>query len=520
MNQKHRKILLIGLIIALFAGGFLGWLKGADMHSGIKSKSALLKANKDIREIEYALKAGALKKEYKNADHAVKAAVSRGAHSDDIRSLKVELRGAKRRLDQAPVKLTRLKEAKKKAELKYNEDSGWHSLYKVLNFSGKLFLNLLKLLVIPLVISSLIMGLSSLGNIRHVGRTGLRTIIYYFTTTGIAVAIGIALVQIISPGVGVEGAIEVAGKVHGKEDLGILETILRVFVDPSNSAKGAVPANIFKAMAEMNVLGVIVFTLLFGSALTMIGEKAKPVFAFFDGVNEAILRIIHWVFYLLPFGVFGLVVGRLAETGGGAAVFTELTRLGLYAFTVIGGLLIHAVIVLPLILWLVARRNPLKYLSGMAQALFTAFSTASSSATLPTTMECAEENNRISSRSASFVLPIGATINMDGTALYEAVAVIFIAQVYGVKMGAAMLLIVFLTATLAAIGAAGIPEAGLVTMVIVLNATGLPLEGIAVLLSIDWFLDRCRTTVNVWGDSVGAAVIDRFEERDNHAHMT
>jgi Na+/H+-dicarboxylate symporter len=216
--------------------------------------------------------------------------------------------------------------------------------------------------------------------------------------------------------------------------------------------------------------------------------------------------------YLLPLGVFGLVVGRLAEVGGGGALFEELTRLGWYAVTVVTGLLLHAVIVLPIILLVFTGRSPLGYASGMVQALLTAFSTASSSATLPTTLECVEKNNKVSPRSASFVLPLGATINMDGTALYEAVAVVFIAQVYGVTMGPAMLTIVFLTATLAAVGAAGIPEAGLVTMVIVLNATGLPLEGIAVLLSIDWLLDRFRTTVNVWGDAVGAAVIDCYEE--------
>jgi Na+/H+-dicarboxylate symporter len=264
-------------------------------------------------------------------------------------------------------------------------------------------------------------------------------------------------------------------------------------------------------MARMNVLGVIVFSLLFGAALSAVGEQAKTVVSFFDGVNTAILKLIEWVMHLLPLGVFGLVLGRLAETGGGDALWTELSRVGYYALTVLSGLTIHGFIILPLVLWLFTRRNPLTYALGMFQALLTAFSTASSSATLPTTLECSVKNNKISRRSASFVLPLGATINMDGTALYEAVAVVFIAQVYGVPMDVTILTVVFLTATLAAVGAAGIPEAGLVTMVIVLNATGLPLEGIAILLSIDWLLDRFRTTVNVWGDAVGAAVIDSFE---------
>ena len=169
--------------------------------------------------------------------------------------------------------------------------------------------------------TSLITGVSALGDIRHVGKTGVRTIIYYFLTTSIAVIIGIVLVQIISPGLGVEESVSVASKVHGKEDLTILDTILRVFVDPANKAKGAFPSNIFAAMSQMNVLGVIVFSLFFGGALTMIGEKAKPVIVIFEGMNEAILKMIHLVFYLLPIGVFGLIVGRLAETGGGPALY-------------------------------------------------------------------------------------------------------------------------------------------------------------------------------------------------------
>ena len=190
----------------------------------------------------------------------------------------------------------------------------------------------------------------------------------------------------------------------------------------------------------------------------------------------------------------------------------ELLAVGKYSFTVIFGLAIHAVVVLPLILLLIGGRNPLTYVKGMGAALLNAFSTASSSATLPLTMEGTEKNS-ISNRTSSFVLPLGATINMDGTALYEAVAAMFIAQVYGITLGPVEQVVIFLTATIAAIGAAGIPEAGLVTMVIVLKAVGLPIEGIGLILTIDWFLDRCRTTINVWGDSVGAGVIETLESR-------
>jgi len=217
------------------------------------------------------------------------------------------------------------------------------------------------------------------------------------------------------------------------------------------------------------------------------------------------------VIALAPVGIFALIAARMGASGGWAGFWPELVRLAWYASTVILGLIIHGLITLPLILLLFARRNVLRYVRNMLTALSTAFSTASSSATLPLTVECVEKKNGISNRVASFVLPLGATINMDGTALYEAVAAVFIAQVYGIALGPVEQVIVFLTATLASIGAAGIPEAGLVTMVMVLRAVDLPIEGISLLLVIDWFLDRCRTTVNVWGDAVGAAVVAQYE---------
>ncbi|MCK4738342.1 MAG: dicarboxylate/amino acid:cation symporter [Deltaproteobacteria bacterium] len=473
MDSK-RRLMLASLIFALILGGFIGWLWGENMFTAINLKGEVTLAKEKVRTLDYAMRSGDV--------------IIGGA--EKLRAAVVE---------------------SKKAVEEFSNFSLSYTFYSLFNFAGKLFLNLLNLLVIPLVVSSLIVAMVTLGDIRHVGRTGLRTVLYYFVTTSIAVLIGIALVTLINPGVGVESSEVIASKVMGKEDAGIVDTILSVFLDEGDKSKGAFPGNIVGAMSQMNVLGVIVFSLLFGAALTTVGEKAKTVISFFDGVNEAVLKLIHWVLYLLPIGVIGLIVGRLAEMGGGSALWAELSRLGWYAGTVISALLIHGLIILPLILFILTRRGPLAYAGGMTKALLTAFSTASSAATLPTTMECVEENNKVSRRSASFVLPIGATINMDGTALYEAVAVIFIAQVYGIEMGAGMLLIVFLTATLAAIGAAGIPEAGLVTMVIVLNATGLPLEGVAVLLSIDWFLDRCRTTINVWGDSIGAAVVDHYE---------
>ncbi len=276
---------------------------------------------------------------------------------------------------------------------------------------------------------------------------------------------------------------------------------------------GLIPKNLFKAMANNNILPLIVFSLLFGGILTTLGERGKVVIDLFEGLNEAFLKIIRLMMYFAPLGILGLVAARLGKaelaTEGGFA--TEIARMAKYFFTVIIGLGIHAVFVLLPAIKIFAKRKITDYASNISPALLTAFSTSSSSATLPITIEAVEEKSGVSNRTAGFVLPLGATINMDGTALYEAVAAIFIAQVYGIPLDFGAQVIIFLTATLAAIGAAGIPEAGLVTMVIVLNAVGLPTEGIAMILAVDWFLDRCRTTVNVLGDSVGAAIIDRWE---------
>ena len=217
--------------------------------------------------------------------------------------------------------------------------------------------------------------------------------------------------------------------------------------------------------------------------------------------------------YVAPLGVFALIASKLGAAGGGDLFLAELLKIGKFAATVILGLLFHAAVTLPLVLFFFTKRNPLVYLKNMSEAITTALSTASSSATLPVTVECVEKQNRVSRRTTLFVIPLGATVNMNGTALYESVAAIFIAQVVGIQLGFWEQVLVFLTATLAAIGAAGIPEAGLVTMVIVLKAVGLPLEGIGMLLSIDWFLDRLRTSINVWGDSIGAAVVDTLEQK-------
>jgi len=363
---------------------------------------------------------------------------------------------------------------------------------------GTLFLNALKMLIVPLILAAVISGIASLGDIRKLGNIGLTTVIYYFSTTAIAVMIGLVMVNIIEPGVGlnIEIPSEVPQKIAEKEPTGISDIVLSM-----------VSPNLIKSASETQLLPLIVFAIVFAMALTMLKEKGQVVISFFDGVNEAMMKIVIWLMYFAPIGIFALVAGRLGKAGGGEAFLRELTAVGLHVVTVISALSIHF-IVLTLILFFVAGRG-LDYLQGMMRALLTAFGTASSSATLPLTMECAREN-KVNDRSVRFVLPLGSTVNMDGTALYEAAAVLFLAQAYGIDLSMGQQVIVFITATLAAIGAAGIPEAGLVTMIIVLNAVGLPLEGIGLLLAVDWFLDRFRTTVNVWGDSVGAAVVDKL----------
>ena len=364
---------------------------------------------------------------------------------------------------------------------------------------GTLFLNALKMLIVPLIVSSMVMAVAKLGDVRKLGKVGSLVMFYYLSTTGVAVLIGIFVVNLIQPGSGggFAGA-EVADRLAGRE-AGIQDIILSL-----------ISPNIVESAARMDVLPLIVFSLFFAAVVTTLGEKGRVVVEFFDGVNEAIMKMVRLIMWIAPIGVFALVASRLGEHGGGAGVLEEILKIGKYFMTVILGLAIHGLIVLPLVLRFIGRRRVLPFAGNMLEALTTAWSTASSSATLPITMRCVQEKNRISRRSTMLVTPLGATINMDGTALYEAVAAIFIAQALGVPLGAGAQVLIFLTATLAAIGAAGIPEAGLVTMVIVLNAVGLPLEGIGLILTVDWFLDRFRTTVNVWGDAVGAAVMDRF----------
>lgn len=367
---------------------------------------------------------------------------------------------------------------------------------------GQIFIKLLKMLIVPLIMASMITGVARVGDIRKLGGLGGKTFVFYIVTTFASVLVGLVLVNIVRPGAGAPG---VGGEVP--EAVRTQVTIGAVLLN-------MVPANPVKAMAEMQILPLIVFSLLFGAVLTTMGSKGKPLVDLFGSLNDAMMKLTDWVIQLAPYGVFALLATVVVETGPG--IFANL---GKYMATVLLGLAVHAVVTLPLLLRLLGGANPKRYFEKVAPALTTAFSTASSSATLPLTLDCVETKAKVAPRVSSFVLPLGATINMDGTALYESVAAVFIAQVYGIDLTFGQQILIFLTATLAAIGAAGIPSAGLVTMAIVLKAVGLPLEGIGMILAVDRLLDMCRTTVNVWGDTVGCAVVARLMGEETPAEI-
>lgn len=384
-------------------------------------------------------------------------------------------------------------------------------------FVGQLFLNALFLLIVPLIFFSMVTGIASLGDVRKIGRTGLAAIGYYLTTTLLAATLGLVLVNVMDPGEGFHGhAAEVtdaalAAKIEG--------AMGRTAGDAAKDILfSLLPRNIVESAAKQEVLPLILFALVFGGVLTTLGATGKPVLDVCRGANEALMGMVRLVMYAAPVGVFALIAGRLGEQGGGDAVLRELAVVGKYAFTVILGLILHAVVAIPLLLWFLTRRAPHRFAAGFAPALLTAFSTGSSLATLPVSLRCAVERNGVRQDVAGFVLPIGATVNMDGTALYQAVAAVFIGQAFaaaaGISLGFAEMAVIAVTAVLASVGAAGIPQAGLVTMFIILSAVRYPPEvitaGMAAILSVDWFLDRCRTAVNIWGDAVGAAVVERW----------
>ena len=374
---------------------------------------------------------------------------------------------------------------------------------------GEIFLRLLMMMVVPLVMASVMSGIIGLGDVRKLGRPGLAAVTYYATTTMFAVLVGIVAVNLIEPGVGIVNPEQIetlsGEEVQQLEEAGP-DSIGEIF---ENLVLMLFTRNLILSAAETNLLPLIFFSIVFAGMLTTMGTRVKAITEMIVQVNDALLNFILLLMKLAPIGIFCLVTARFGAARAEGQFLETLGQTGWYFLTVILGLAFHANVTLCLIYWLFTRKNPFQFMAHMSQAILTAFSTASSSATLPITMDVAVRTAGVSKKSVELVLPVGATINMDGTALYEAVAAIFIAQAVGLELSLAQQGVIAVTATLAAIGAAGIPEAGLVTMVIVLNAVGLPAEYIGLILSVDWLLDRFRTAVNTFGDSVGAAVVEK-----------
>jgi Na+/H+-dicarboxylate symporter len=355
---------------------------------------------------------------------------------------------------------------------------------------GTIFISLLKLVVIPLVFVSILVGVYDTGNLARLGKMGGRTMAYYLSTTAISIVVGMILVTLVKPGVGV--TLESSGFEPEAEAMDSLLTFLTRLV----------PDNLFAAFTEMNILGIIIIAILLGIALIFSGNSGKPLVGVLKSAQDVFLILTRGIIRAAPIGVIGLIAPLIGTFG--FQIFASFWK---FVLVVVGGLLIHAVIIIPLIFKLFSGRSVLAYFGSARKALLSAFATASSSATLPISLQCAKDAG-IKEETSSFVLPLGATINMDGTALYEAVIAIFIAQSLGIDLTTMQQVTIFLTATLASIGAAGIPSAGLVTILLVLQAVGLPAVGLGVLFAIDRPLDMCRTTTNVWGDLVGCAVVE------------
>ncbi|HSG67272.1 MAG TPA: dicarboxylate/amino acid:cation symporter [Bacteroidales bacterium] len=366
------------------------------------------------------------------------------------------------------------------------------------SWMGDVFLRGLKMLIIPLILSSLISGIANIGSGSSLGRLGLKTITYYVSTSLLAIFTGQILVNIIRPGVGADLNFsgEVEGLVENQRSLG--ETLIEM-----------IPQNIFQAFNNNEMLSIIFFAVLFGFFVTRVQPQHTEVLKkAFNAIFDVMMKITLFVIRFTPLGIFGIVARVVSEQDDLGAL---VSRMSLYMGTVILALAIHFFISLPLIVKFVGKAKPFRHMKNMSTPLLTAFSTSSSGATLPLTITAVEENSGVSNKISSFTLPLGATINMDGTALYECVAAVFIAQAYGVDLTFIQQVVIVITALLASIGAAAIPMAGLVMITVILTAVGLPLEGVGLILAVDRILDMFRTCTNVWSDSCGAVVIAKSE---------
>ncbi|MBI9035156.1 MAG: dicarboxylate/amino acid:cation symporter [Bacteroidales bacterium] len=366
------------------------------------------------------------------------------------------------------------------------------------SWMGDIFLRALKMLIIPLILSSLISGITNIGSGSNLGRLGLKTFSYYIMTSLFAIITGLFLVNIIKPGVGADLNFQekVEGLVEKQKSFG--DILIEI-----------IPENIFTAFTNNQMLSIIFFAILFGFFITKTKNSYRDLLNnFFSAIFDVMMQITLFIIKFTPLGIFGIVAKVVADQDD---LMGLVSRMGLYMGTVIVALGIHFFITLPLILRFVGKLKPFKHLKNMTTPLLTAFSTSSSGATLPLTIEAVEDKSGVSNKISSFTLPLGATINMDGTALYECIAAMFIAQAYGIDLSVIEQIIIVITALLASIGAAAIPMAGLVMITVILTAVQLPLEGIGLILAVDRILDMFRTATNVWSDSCGAILIAKTE---------
>lgn len=426
--------------------------------------------------------------------------------------------------------------------LRYSREEPWTAREVMyIGYIGELYLRALKALIIPLIVSSIISAIGSL-DLSLSKKIGALVIAFYVITTILAIILGIVLVLSIQPGRGSEDVTAMVGSGQNVYTPDILmdlprnlfppnlvqaafQTYKTVITPPDMKIEGDLPKHAWsfsgQYLSAMNIMGLLVFSAALGVALAKLGEKGKPLVDLFTSLSEASMVITGWLIAISPIGIFFMVTSMVIEMDDMSVIIGQV---GMYVLTVLVGLFIHGVVVLPAIYSLLVRELPFKFISNMSQALIMAFATATSSGSLPVTMNCLEELNGIDPRVTRFVLPIGATINMDGTALYEAVAAIFIAQVRGLTLGLGQIIAISITSTMASMGAAGIPNAGLVTMVMVLDVVGLPAEDVALIIAVDWLLDRFRTAINVLGNGFGAGIVyalskkelDKIDQRNQH----
>jgi len=391
----------------------------------------------------------------------------------------------------------------------HGKPEGW--LFSIFISMGTIFIRLLRMIIVPLIFASIVSGVSNIGEGKSLGRIGFKTLIYYISTSLIAIVIGLTLTNLIKPGVGFSGHITTTFKAGDIKTPGSISDILIRMI----------PLNPVHAASSGDMLGIIFFSIILGIGITRISkENGNYIKKFFNSFFELVMKVTDIIIKFAPIGVFGLMTKVVANTG-----FVMIKAVGKYMATIAAGLTIHFGIILPLIFFLFTRINPIKHYRAMASTLATAFSTSSSSATLPITMKNIEQNAGVSNKISSFVLPLGATVNMDGTALYECAGVIFISQVLGLKLTLIQQFVVVITALLASIGAAGIPSAGLVVIFIVTQAIGFKDADVAVIigtmLAVDRPLDMFRTMTNVFSDSVGTVVIAKSEgEKDLYKKIT